>query len=112
MNQVTRASRVRRLSIESAQQLPAERDPFARESIEHLVSRYGSPLFVIDAARVRAQYRRLSAALPGVDLFYAIKCLPHAGVVAALRDCGGPFRDVPMSSRSRLHPFTSLDGRA
>jgi len=91
VNQVTRASRVRRLSIESAQQLPAERDPFARESIEHLVRRYGSPLFLIDAERVRAQYRCLSEALPGVDLFYAIKCLPHPAVVATLRDHGGYF---------------------
>jgi len=79
------------LSIESAQQLPAERDPFARESIEHLVRRYGSPLFLIDAERVRAQYRCLSEALPGVDLFYAIKCLPHPAVVATLRDHGGYF---------------------
>jgi ornithine decarboxylase len=84
-----KASRVP--TIESPQELPPDRDPFARESIEHLVSRYGSPLFVIDAARVRAQYQRLSAALPGVDLFYAIKCLPHPSVVAALRDCGGYF---------------------
>ena len=79
-----KASRVP--TIESPQELPPDRDPFARESIEHLVSRYGSPLFVIDAARVRAQYRRLSAELPGVDLFYAIKSLPHPSVVAALRD--------------------------
>jgi ornithine decarboxylase len=49
---LAKASRVRRLPIESAQELPAERDPFARESIEHLVSRYGSPLFLIDAERV------------------------------------------------------------
>jgi ornithine decarboxylase len=71
--------------------LPADQDPFARESIEHLVRRYGSPLFLIDAERVRLQYRRLSAALPGVELFYAIKSLPHASVVAALRDAGGCF---------------------
>ena len=88
---MAKASRVRPLAIESPQELPGDRDPFARESIEHLVSRYGSPLFVIDAARVRAQYRRLSAALPGVDLFYAIKCLPHPSVVATLRDGGGCF---------------------
>jgi ornithine decarboxylase len=88
---LAKASRVRRLPIESAQELPAERDPFARESIEHLVSRYGSPLFLIDAERVRAQYRRLSGALPGVELFYAIKCLPHPAVVATLRDANGRF---------------------
>lgn len=75
----------------SREELPPDRDPFARESIEHLVERYGSPLFLIDAERVRAQYRRLSAALPGVDLFYAVKCLPHPAVAATLRDCGGCF---------------------
>jgi ornithine decarboxylase len=79
------------VSPESAQELAPDQDPFARESIEHLVSRYGSPLLLIDAGRVRAQYARLSAALPGVDLHYAIKCLPHPSVVATLRDAGGFF---------------------
>ncbi len=88
---MAKASRVRRLPIESAQELPPGADPFERESIEHLVRRYGSPLLLIDAERVRTQYRRLAAALPGVDLFYAIKCLPHPAVVATLRDAGGYF---------------------
>lgn len=79
------------MAVELRQELPPDQDPFARESIEHLVERYGSPLFLIDAERVRAQYRRLSAALPGVDLFYAVKCLPHPSIAAALRDCGGSF---------------------
>ncbi|HTV94460.1 MAG TPA: type III PLP-dependent enzyme [Steroidobacteraceae bacterium] len=88
---MTKASRIRRLPSEREQELPADQDPFARESIEHLVSRYGSPLFLIDAERVRAQYRRLAAALPGVELYYAIKSLPHASVVAVLRDAGAHF---------------------
>jgi ornithine decarboxylase len=88
---VPKASRARPLAIESPQELPPDRDPFARESIEHLVSRYGSPLFVIDAERVRRQYRRLAAALPRVDLFYAVKSLPHPSVVATVRDAGGYF---------------------
>ena len=57
----------------------------AREAIHHLVARYGSPLFIIDAERVRRQYRRLAAALPGVDLHYALKPLPHP--VAHRRRC-------------------------
>ena len=56
-------------------------DPFAHESVKHLVTRYGSPLFVIDVERVRRQYRRLAAALPGVDLHYALKPLPHWSVI-------------------------------
>ncbi len=85
-----RSSRIR-LAADPTQELAATQDPFARESIEHLVRRYGSPLFIIDAGRVRSQYRRLAAALPGVDLFYAVKSLPHASVVATLKSEGGFF---------------------
>jgi ornithine decarboxylase len=66
-------------------------DPFAPESVKHLVSRYGSPLFVIDVERVRRQYRRLAAALPGVDIHYALKPLPHASVINALNAEGSCF---------------------
>ena len=66
-------------------------DPFARESIEHLVKRFGSPLFIIDAERIRTQYRRLAAALPGVDLHYALKPLPHVSVIRTLHAEGASF---------------------
>ena len=72
-------------------ELPATQDPFATESIRHLVARYGSPLFIIDAERVRGQYRRLAAALPGVELHYALKPLPHAAVITTLMDEGASF---------------------
>jgi ornithine decarboxylase len=82
---------IRKLPAEPVQELDPLKDPFARDSIEALVERYGAPLFIIDAARVRAQYHKLAAALPGVELFYAVKCLPHASVVATLRDAGAGF---------------------
>jgi ornithine decarboxylase len=88
---VAKASRIRRWPEESKLELDPEQDPFAREAIERLVGRYGSPLFLLDAERVRAQYRKLSAALPGVGLYYAIKSLPHPAVVATLRDAGACF---------------------
>jgi ornithine decarboxylase len=66
-------------------------DPFAGESIRHLVSRYGSPLFLIDAERIRRQYRRLAAALPGVGLHYALKPLPHSAVIDTLNAEGAGF---------------------
>src|SRR5271155_5247224 len=72
-------------------ELEPSQDPFSRESIKHLVTRYGSPLFVIDAERVRRQYRRLAAALPGVDLHYALKPLPHASVIETLHAEGACF---------------------
>ena len=76
-------------------------DPFARESIKHLADRYGSPLFVIDVERVRGQYRRLAAALPGVDLHYALKPLPHSSVINALH-AEGAFFDLATNGEVEL----------
>ena len=59
--------------------------------IRGLAARFGSPLLVVDCEQVRNQYRSLKAALPGVDLHYALKPLPHAAVVACLRDEGAFF---------------------
>src|ERR1700675_543698 len=72
-------------------ELDPAQDPFSREAIQHLVARYGSPLLVIDAERVRRQYRRLAAALPGVDLHYALKPLPHSAVISTLQAEGAYF---------------------
>jgi len=59
--------------------------------IRALAARFGSPLLVVDCDQVRRQYHALKAALPGVDLHYALKPLPHAAVVACLRDEGAFF---------------------
>jgi ornithine decarboxylase len=72
-------------------ELDPKQDPFSREAIQHLVVRYGSPLLVIDAERVRRQYHRLRAALPGVDLHYALKPLPHSSLITTLMGEGAFF---------------------
>ncbi len=66
-------------------------DPFTSSEVERLAGEFGSPLLVIDCARVRAQYLRLAAALPRVDLHYALKPLPAPAVVAALGAVGSFF---------------------
>jgi ornithine decarboxylase len=66
-------------------------DPFEPAQIKRLAAQFGSPLLIIDCERVRQQYRRLAAALPGVGLHYALKPLPHPAVVAALAQCGAGF---------------------
>src|SRR3984893_9531781 len=86
----TSAASVRSRRLEALELDPAQ-DPFAADSLKHLAARYGSPLFIIDAQRVRQQYRRLGPALPGVDLFYALKPLPHASVVNTLKGEGAFF---------------------
>ncbi len=64
-------------------------DPFAEPQLRRLVGEFGSPLLIVDCARIRAQYRRLRRALPGVDLHYALKPLPHAAVVRTILAEGG-----------------------
>jgi ornithine decarboxylase len=64
-------------------------DPFTPAQIQRLVDRYGSPLVIIDCERVRTQYRALARALPGVDLHYALKPLPHPAVVSTILEEGG-----------------------
>ena len=81
----------RRPSFQAAVELDPAADPFAPEALKGLVARYGSPLLVIDAERVRAQYHRLAAALPGVDLHFALKPLPQAAVIETLKQEGAFF---------------------
>ena len=64
-------------------------DPFEPVEIERLVREFGSPLLIIDCARVRAQLRKLRRALPRVDLHYALKPLPHPAVVQTVIEEGG-----------------------
>ncbi|HEV7356611.1 MAG TPA: type III PLP-dependent enzyme [Steroidobacteraceae bacterium] len=90
-------------------ELDPKQDPFSREAIQHLVVRYGSPLLVIDAERVRRQYRRLGAALPGVDLHYALKPLPHSSLISTLMAEGAFFDlatngEVELVRRLRVEP--------
>src|ERR1035438_7190439 len=82
---------MRKVAADGPLEIDPAQDPLARESIEQLVKRYGSPLLLIDTARVRAQYRRLAGALPSVDLHYALKPLPHAAVVRTLSEEGAYF---------------------
>jgi len=90
-------------------ELDPKQDPFSREAIQHLVARYGSPLFLIDAERIRQQYRRLVAALPGVDLHYALKPLPHSSLITTLNSEGAFFDlatngEVELVRRLRVAP--------
>ncbi len=66
-----------------------------------LVEQYGSPLLVLDCDALRSKYRELRAALPGVDLYYAIKSMPHPDALAVLAAEGAGF-DVATSGEIRL----------
>lgn len=65
--------------------------PYAPESLARLAAEFGSPLLVLDCEVIRQQYRRLAAALPGVELHYALKPLPEPAVVETLAEEGASF---------------------
>lgn len=64
-------------------------DPFQPVEIRRLVREFGTPLVILDCERVRVQFRKLQAALPGVALHYALKPMPHAAVVQTVLQEGG-----------------------
>src|ERR1700754_902478 len=59
--------------------------------LSSLIDEHGSPLLLLDPAKMRTQYRALQAALPMVQHHYAIKALRHPAAVAAVNDCDGYF---------------------
>jgi ornithine decarboxylase len=69
--------------------------------IRSLVAQHGTPLLIVDCDAVRRQYLALQRALPGVELYYALKPLPLAEVVAELNELGAHF-DVATSGELRL----------
>ncbi len=76
-------------------------DPFRPAEIRRLVGEFGSPLLILDCERVRVQFRKLSKALPHVQLHYALKPLPHPAVVQTVLDEGG-FLDLATTGEVQL----------
>jgi ornithine decarboxylase len=76
-------------------------DPSAPAAVRALVAQFGSPLLVLDLDVVRRQYAALTAALPGVTLYYALKPLPDLQVVREIAALGGCF-DLATTGEVRL----------
>lgn len=78
------------------------------ERIRRLVAIHGSPLLILDCDAVRRQYRALSAALPGVELHYALKPLPHPAVITTLLAEGASF-DLATTGEVELAASLGVD---
>jgi ornithine decarboxylase len=84
-------------------------DPFEPVHIRRLVAEFGSPLLIVDCARVRGQYRALARALPGVDLHYALKPLPHPAIVKTVIEAGG-WLDLATTGEVQLAASAGVEG--
>jgi ornithine decarboxylase len=83
-------------------------DPFEPREVRRLVREFGSPLLIVDCERVRRQYRSLQAALPGVDLHYALKPLPHPAVIRTVLEEGG-FLDLATTGEVEVAARMGVD---
>ncbi len=79
-----------------------------------LVREHGSPLLLLNAGTVREQFQLLKRALPNVEVFYAVKSLPHRAILRLLADMGAGFdiassgeieliRELKISARRTIH---------
>ncbi|MCP4546716.1 MAG: hypothetical protein GY835_09665 [bacterium] len=56
--------------------------------VASLIERFGSPLYLLDAARIDSQAERLRAAFPRCALYYSLKANPSVAVMERLRARG------------------------
>jgi ornithine decarboxylase len=59
--------------------------------IMKLVAEHGTPTLFLSQTRLSESYRALSYALPGVELFYAVKSNAHPGIISILAGEGSLF---------------------
>jgi ornithine decarboxylase len=64
-------------------------DPLAADRLARLPG--PTPFLVVDLDRVAAAYLGFTAALPGVDVHYAMKCNPDERILERLHGLGGRF---------------------
>ncbi|HVN45843.1 MAG TPA: type III PLP-dependent enzyme [Steroidobacteraceae bacterium] len=83
-------------------------DPFQPAEIRRLVAQFGSPLVILDCERVRVQLRKLKRALPRVEHHYAVKCMPHPAVIAAVLAEGAAL-DLATSGEVHLAQRLGVD---
>jgi diaminopimelate decarboxylase len=69
------------------------------DRLEELATRHGTPLYVLDLARVRENYRRFAAAFPDADVMYAAKAHTGRAVLETLLSAGA---DIECAARGEL----------
>ena len=74
-------------------------------TIKRLVARHGSPLFIINRAKLAENLQRFRQMLPRVEPFYAVKSNPHIGILKVFARMGSSF-DV--ASRGEMESLFKL----
>ncbi|WP_347346816.1 type III PLP-dependent enzyme [Microbacterium sp.] len=75
---------------------------FRDEGVQRAMELHGTPLLLLEPGRVRAQYRRLRAALPFAEVYYAVKALDHTAVIDTLAQEGCGFDVASIEELDRV----------
>ena len=84
-----------------------------KEKLWKLSQQHGTPLFILDHRKIRANYRIFKKKLPRVQCYYAVKANSHPEIIRTLFDEGASF-DVAsynefMQIYEYLKPFEEKD---
>ncbi|MDH5387647.1 MAG: type III PLP-dependent enzyme [Gammaproteobacteria bacterium] len=71
------------------------------EFYQQMAQQHGTPLLILDCDQLVKQFNVLTEALPGVELYYAIKALPHPAAIQTLDVLGAGF-DIASSGEIEL----------
>ena len=85
-------------------------DPAIKEYYQELVTTHGSPLLVYDPNILKQQYTTLRAALPSVELYYAVKAHPDSHIIETINELGGGF-DIASAGEMDLLLKHQVSGR-
>ncbi|MFA6548291.1 MAG: type III PLP-dependent enzyme [Candidatus Magasanikbacteria bacterium] len=72
------------------------------DKARRLIKKHGSPLLVLSRNRAKEAYLSLQRALPGVQIFYAMKSNSHPDILKTLKDLGTSFETASYAELKML----------
>ena len=80
-------------------------DRGSRLMLEELARREGTPIFIIDHAKIRENYREFKKFMPKIQVYFAVKANSNPEIVKTLLDMGASFDVASMPEFMIVHEF-------
>ncbi len=82
-----------------------QKDRGSRQFLEALAREHGTPLFIIDHAKIRENYREFKKYLPKIQVYFAVKANSNPAIVKTLFDEGSSFDVASMPEFMIVYEF-------
>ena len=79
--------------------------PGSRRMLEELARKEGTPIFIIDHAKIRENYREFKKFMPKIQVYFAVKANSNSAIVKTLLDIGASFDVASMPEFMIVHEF-------